>query len=101
MTEEFAVMFWGVFVSLLEERFGKFQDLSPKAKQLVNAVAAFIVPAVLLWWVNPWWQADWGNSEEFVNAIIVLIAPAFVWAFSQLTHIIESTSKVYKQHIEE
>lgn len=93
---EIMVAFWGVFISLLQERFGKFQDLAPRTKQVVNAITAFVVPAIAIWWVNPWWQTNWGDSEEFTAALITLVAPAFVWALSQLTHLVESSAEAYK-----
>lgn len=95
----YVVLFWGVFVALFQERFGKFQDLSPEMKQLVNAVFAYVVPAAVAWWVNPWWNADWGDPQQFVLALLTFLVPAFAWALGQFTHIFDATATKVRKNL--
>jgi hypothetical protein len=82
----FILAFWGFAVSWIEERFGAFQILPPKQKQLVNSILNLIVPGITIWLVNPWWQKDFGDSVEFTNGILILLAPVMVWLTSQFAH---------------
>lgn len=84
--EGFVVALWGFFVSLVQERFGTFQDLSPRTKQLVNSLFAFVVP-VLVQWVAPVWKPEFGNTNEVVTALLTFLVPAaLAWSSSQFAH---------------
>lgn len=76
---------YGTFVSWVEERFGKFQDLTPSMKQLVNAILTIVVPGIALW-LAPLWRPEFGIPEDAANALLYLLAPAAIWLFSQIAH---------------
>jgi hypothetical protein len=81
----FILVIWGMLVAFLEERFGVFQDLSPRAKQLVNAALAYVVP-VIVGFLTPIWRPELGDANEVVTAVIILLVPAIAWLASQLGH---------------
>lgn len=78
----------GAIVSWAEERYGKFQDLSPRAKQLTNAVLAFLVP-VIVTWLGGVWRPEFGDLTEFVNSMAALLVPAVIWFGSQVGHYLD------------
>ena len=80
--------FYAAGTSYIQERFGKFQDLSPTKKQLVNSVLNFIVPAVAVF-VQPYWKADFGSLDGALQSLFVLLVPVVVWLFSQVAHQID------------
>lgn len=83
------IILYGSAVSWVQERFGKFQDLSPRAKQAVNAALGFFVPAIvtlLLGVVKVWPTTDLGTPEEFVTFVLLLLAPFAVWLVTQVAH---------------
>jgi hypothetical protein len=84
----FILAVYAFFVSFLEERFGRFQDLPSNVKQLINSVLTFIVPAVANY-LNPIWQPEFGDANEVVWAFSLLIVPAIVWLISQIAHAID------------
>ena len=84
----FILALYGFFVSFLEERFGAFQNLPANIKQLVNAVLAFVVPAIVQF-VTPIWQPEFGDASEVVKAVLLLAAPVVVWLVSQVAHAID------------
>ena len=84
--EGFVLAVWGVFVALVQERLGSFQDLSPNMKQLVNSIFAFIVPIVVQF-VAPIWRPEFGDTTEVVTAFLTFVVPAlFVWVSGQFGH---------------
>lgn len=76
---------YGSAVSFLEERFGKFQDLSPTAKQAINSLLTLVLPYVLVF-VQPYWRLEFGNPNEVITSAFLLVAPALVWLASQVAH---------------
>ena len=84
---------WGV--SWIQERFGTFQDLDAKTKQLVNAIFGFIVPAIVLWIVPAVtgvfgnWPAELGAPEGFVTTALMVVVPVFVWVLTQVWHYVD------------
>lgn len=89
MVETFLVgvvlFLYGAFVSWAEERFGKFQDLSPSAKQGVNTALTLVLPAIVQV-VTPYWRPEFGAPDQVAQSLLYLIAPAFVWLSSQVAH---------------
>ena len=83
---------YGVIISWVEERVGKFQDLSPRAKQLTNALLTYIVPALVLW-LQGFWRPEFGDVTEFANSVVMLLIPAAVWFGSQAGHYIDKWLK--------
>lgn len=76
---------YGTGTSWLQERFGGFQNLSPSVKQLVNSVINLVLPYIAVF-VQPYWKPEFGNPEEVITSLLVLVAPFFVWVVSQLAH---------------
>jgi hypothetical protein len=76
---------WGIVVAFVQERFGVFDDLSPRTKQLVNAVLAFIVPGLVIY-LTPYWKPEFGDANAVVMAAFYILAPAAVWVVGQLAH---------------
>ena len=86
----YIVLIWGVFVSMVEERFGVFQGLEPRYKQLVNSLLTFVVPGLANWLMTKGWNVDvFGSAEEFSNALLVFVVPALIWMVSQVTHFVD------------
>lgn len=86
--EGFVLALWGIVVSLVQERFGKFQDLPANTKQLINALLTFVVPAVVNF-VHPVWTPALGDESEVVTAALLLVAPVAIWVVSQFTHLFD------------
>lgn len=86
------LMLWGVFISLVQERFGRFQDLSPRVKQVVNGVLTIGVP-ILVAYLRPYWQANYGDANEVLMSALIILSPMFIWIISQATHIIDNLVK--------
>lgn len=84
----FVLALYGTFVSFVQERFGAFQDLSPRVKQLINSLLTFAVPAIVNF-VIPIWRLEFGDSSEVVNSALLLVAPVFVWLVSQVAHAVD------------
>jgi hypothetical protein len=76
---------WGTAVSYVQERFGKFEDLSPRMKQLINAVLAFVLPLVVVV-VQPYWKAEFGDINQVLTAVLLMGAPVLAWVVSQVMH---------------
>lgn len=76
---------WGWIVSWMEERFGAFENLSPRWKQLVNSVLSLVVPlaAGLL---APHWRDSFGDLGGFTNEFLLVLALPAAWLASQLWH---------------
>lgn len=92
--ETFVLALWGFFVSAVEERLGKFDDLSPNMKQLVNALLAFAIPVVAQYFA-PIWQPEFGDINEVVKAGLFFVVPAIVaWVSSQGWHLVERNVKL-------
>lgn len=81
----FVLAVYGLGVTFLQERFGAFQNLDARTKQLVNSVLAFVVPLVVNF-VAPVWRPELGDASEVVNSALVLAAPVVVWLVSQVGH---------------
>ncbi len=82
------IILYGSAVSWIQERFGSFQDLPARTKQLINAFLGFLVPAIvtgLLAFVNEW-PVGLGTPEEFVTFVLLLLAPFAVWLVTQVAH---------------
>lgn len=84
----FILALYAFFVSFLQERFGAFQNLPSNIKQLINAVLAFVVPAVVQF-VAPIWQPEFGDASEVVKAVLLMAAPVVVWLISQAAHAVD------------
>jgi hypothetical protein len=86
---------YGFGVSWLQERFGKFEKLEPRQKQLWNSVFAFIVPAVVAWLVPLFttvfgsWPDALGDPNGLVGAVLRLAVPVLVWLVSQVAHYVD------------
>jgi hypothetical protein len=78
-----AIYAWAI--SWIEERFGKFQDLPPNMKQLVNAIFGLVIPAVVLW-LTPYWKPEFGALEPAVEQLLVVLTPIAVWLATQVFH---------------
>jgi hypothetical protein len=76
---------YGLAVAFVQERFGTFNDLSPRSKQLINSIAAFVVPAVANL-LTPIWRPELGDVSAVVYGLVLLLAPASVWLVSQVGH---------------
>jgi hypothetical protein len=77
---------WGLLVSFLEERYGKFQDLTPGQKQAVNAVLTFFLPIAISFaasYIDPKYANV--NQQALVYVLLVL-APVVCYAASQAAH---------------
>lgn len=92
--ETFVVALWGLFVSFVQERYGKFQDLPANVKQLVNALLTFIVPAVVTV-VAPYWKPELGDVNEVVTSGIILLVPVVAWLASQVGHQVDRVLQKY------
>lgn len=84
----FILAVWGMLVALLQERFGAFQNLTPRVKGLFNAAFAYVVPAVVIW-VQPYWKLEFGDVNEVVLAALYILAPVVAWAVGQLFHLVD------------
>ena len=92
--ETFIIAVWGFFVAFIQERFGKFNDLPANVKQLINAVLAFIVPAVVVY-LQPYWLPEFGNINEVVTGGLLLFVPVVAWLASQIGHQIDRLLQKY------
>lgn len=84
----FVLAVYGVTVSWIQERFGKFQDLDSRTKQLVNGILTVIIPLIVVY-LQPYWRPEYGNINETVNSFVLLIVPAIIWLASQLGHYLD------------
>lgn len=82
------VLLYGWAISWLEERFGGFNDLSARTKQLVNALFGFVVPAVAVYLpvLFGQWPGELGTPEGFVTFVLRLLVPVAVWLVTQVAH---------------
>ncbi|MCL4296147.1 MAG: hypothetical protein KJ077_10485 [Anaerolineae bacterium] len=78
-------VFYGTGTSFIQERFGKFHDLSPSVKQLVNAVINLVLPYVLVF-LQPYWRPEFGEVNAAVTSLFFLVAPVAIWVVSQVAH---------------
>lgn len=85
----FVLAAYGFAVSWIEERFGAFEGLEPRTKQLINSLFSFVVPAVVIWLNKSPWPADFGDPSAVVTALLTLLAPVGVWVASQLAHYLD------------
>jgi len=77
---------WGMAVSFIEERIGKFADIgSAGLKQVINATFAWGLPAVLTW-VGGWWKPEFGDAQQVVTSLFYLFVPVVAWLVSQIAH---------------
>jgi len=81
----FVIAVYGLAVAFVQERVGKFEDLSPTQKQSINAFLAFVVPLVVNY-VVPFWRPELGEPNAFFTALGLLLAPVFIWLVSQVGH---------------
>jgi len=91
----FVILVYGAAVSWIEERFGTFQDLDARTKQLVNAVFGFVVPALVVWVVPGvkallgGWPVELGTPEAFTTSVLYLLVPVLIWLVTQAAHYID------------
>lgn len=78
-------VFYGTGTSFLQERYGKFHDLSPSVKQFANAVLNLILPYILVF-IQPYWRPDFGDLTAAVTSVFFLVVPVAVWVVSQVAH---------------
>lgn len=82
----------GIAISFIQERFGKFEELPAKYKQLINSIITLIVP-VLVATVAGWWRPEFGDSAGFFTALLQFTAPVVIWLVtwlsSQLGHFLD------------
>jgi len=85
------ILIYGIGVSFLEERFGKFEQLEPAEKQFVNALVGFVAPlaASLLTYLGSHGFDYLGSPEELARATLWLLAPVAVWLVTQLAHYVD------------
>lgn len=76
---------YGAATSYLQERFGRYDLLTPAAKQLINAVINLVLPYIAVF-VQPYWRIEFGDLNQALNSLLLLVAPLLVWFFSQLAH---------------
>lgn len=79
---------YGSVVSFLQERFGRFQDLTASQKQLINSVLTLVVPYLVAFF-QPYWKLEFGDEQQVLSSALLLIAPALVWLTSQLAHAVD------------
>jgi hypothetical protein len=75
-----------VIVSLIEERYGKFQDLTAGQKQLINAVLTFFLP-VAVTFAGSYIDPKYANvDQQAIVYLLLVLAPVLCYAASQLAH---------------
>lgn len=94
ITETFIIVIWGVFAAFLQERFGKFQDLSPKTKQLINAVLTVVIPAAAAY-LAPYWRPEFGDPTKVLTGGVIVLMPMIAWLASQVGHQIDRLLQKY------
>lgn len=85
---QLVILLYGFVVSWAAERFGAFDSLSPSVKQLVIALAGFVVPLVtgLVTGIFGKWPENLGTPEGLTQALFMLLAPAAIWVITQIAH---------------
>ena len=89
----FILALWGVVTAMVQERFGAFDALAPRTKQLINAALAYVVPGIVIY-LTPYWKPEFGDANTVVMAVFYLLAPAFVWVVGQAAHQIDRLFKL-------
>lgn len=85
MDEVLILSIYGVGTSWIQERFGKFTDLSPSLKQSINSILNLLIPYIVIF-IQPYWKVEFGNPTEVVSSLLLLLSPVFVWVVSQIAH---------------
>jgi NhaP-type Na+/H+ or K+/H+ antiporter len=81
----------GAIASLIEERVGKFQEMSPGQKQAINAVVTYFLPLAVTFlatYVDPKYS---GADQTALAGLVMLAAPVVCWGASQLAHWLDKT----------
>ena len=87
---------WGLLVSFLEERFGKFQDLTPGQKQAVNAVLTFFLP-IAVGFAGSYIDPKYANvDQKAIVYMLLVLAPVLCYAASQAAHGIDKAAQAKK-----
>jgi len=84
-------LFIGTVVSLIEERVGKFQEMSPGQKQAINAVLTYFLPLAITFaatYIDPRYS---GADETALAGLVMLAAPVLCLGASQFAHWIDKT----------
>lgn len=88
----FITTVYGTAVSFIQERFGVYETLPANIKQLINAILNIVVPYVVVF-VSGVWKPEFGNLEEVVTSVFLLLAPVLAWVVSQVAHSLDPSKK--------
>lgn len=84
------IVVWATSSSWGMDRFKFFEEnLSPAAKQLINAVVNFVAPTLVVW-LTPYWQDSFGDLNQFGAVVVSILAGATVWVVSQVAHKVDT-----------
>lgn len=87
----------GFIASFVEERVGKFQELTKGQKEAVNAAVTYFVPLAITLAATYIDKRYAGADKEAISTLVITAAPLVCFAASQLAHWIDKRFFVKQQ----